>query len=167
MTQKEAQSVVVDARMRQYGLSERDAQDARGMTVIGRLYQRCRDGEELEMISQAQYEAAVWFLDRRNDYKKACLSPDAYWSQYGGRGTIDEEAYEAFVKAAKETWQTIRETLQEAQTQYRAPIIEAIKQFVIEDRGEPHLLGDLRNGLNDLGKLKERLTVQGKSLRIA
>ena len=156
MTQREAQSVVVEARMRHHGLSERDASNNLAGTVIGRLFMQGQQNEEVLCISQDQYEAAVWFLERRNDFKCAHLSPDAFWKNLGRGGEPDEESYETFVKSARSIWRQIMEALQEKQTQTRTAVIEGVRQFVIDDRYMPHLLGELREGLNAIGQVKER-----------
>src|SRR5690606_18937220 len=75
----------IDARMRIFNLTKDQAMDQKAATNLGRLAMMGRaDG-----LSQDQYEAALRYLDVRNDYQKSLLSPGAYFEPNGSVDTSD------------------------------------------------------------------------------
>ena len=140
--------LAIEMRAKHTGLSETDAKDPRASTYIGRLFIA---GVDKGGISEDQYNAALKFIEVDNNYKKALLSPAAYYDDFNS--TPNPELYEAFCKRAKKQYLAAREAIQEAQFDNRIDNLYAALQYIVlEDREMPHLVGALRLVLNALNK---------------
>ncbi|WP_295735630.1 hypothetical protein [uncultured Bartonella sp.] len=135
-------------RAKHTGLSEKQAKDPRASTYIGRLFLA---GPECGGISEDQYNAALKFIEVDNNYKKALLSPAAYYDDFNS--TPNPELYEAFCKRAKKQYLAAREAIQEAQFDNRIDNLYAALQYIVlEDLELPHLVGATRLVLNALNR---------------
>ena len=135
-------------RAKHTGLSETDAKDPRASTYIGRLFIA---GIDKGGISEDQYNAALKFIEVDNNYKKALLSPTAYYDEFNS--TPNPERYEAFCKRAKKQYLAAREAIQEAQFDNKIDNLYAALQYIVlEDREMHHLVGAVRLVLNALNK---------------
>lgn len=143
MTQREAQSVAIAARMRLFGLTAEQARRQEGGTVIGRMRQ-------MRELSADQAEAASTYLSARNAYHRAIgVASDTGhipFPEAEGVGT-----YEEFCIQARARWAGIESTLQAVMVEMRSPApASALDQFVVRDVYVAHLVGDLRVALNAL-----------------
>jgi len=146
MTIREAQSVVVAARMRHTGLSEEQVRRQEGGTVVGRLYYA-------RELNADQVQAAATYLQARNAYHRAIDAVSdtgrAPRPESGGGGT-----YEEFCDQAKRRWGDITKALQSAMVDIRSPSpIAALDYLVVRDVYVGSLVGDLRTVLNVLHRL--------------
>lgn len=140
--------LAIEMRAKHTGLSEMDAKDPRASTYIGRLFIA---GINKGGISEDQYNAALKFIEVDNNYKKALLSPAAYYDELNGSANPDGN--EAFCKRAKKQYLAARGAIQEAQFDNRIDNLYAALQYIVlEDREMPHLVGAVRLVLNALNK---------------
>jgi len=143
MTQREAQSVAIEARMRLFGLTAEQAKQQEGGTVIGRM----RQAREL---SADQAEAASTYLSARNAYHRAIGAVSDT-----GRIPLPEAegcgTYEEFCQMARTRWDAITEVLQSVMIEIRSPApVSALDHFAVRDVYVAELVGDLRVALNAL-----------------
>jgi len=138
--------LALEVRARHLGLSVDEVRDPRTATYIGRLAMM---GAEAGGLSEQQYQVAQKFLEIRNNYQRAILSPDAAWEERVIRtfGETEEETtrrniarYEAMMKAVQEA------QLKSPNENFHA----ALQYLVIEDKELPHMVGTLRLVLNAL-----------------
>jgi len=132
-------------RARRLGVSVKGARDPRLATYIGRLY---RPGQS-DGLSRDQYEAALTFLQIRNNWLRAIGAPAAHYEER--TGLPDEQNQEEAVRRDKARYEAMRQALQEAQ--FDAPhenLHAALQYLVIDDLELPHMLGTLRLALNAL-----------------
>jgi len=137
----------IDARMRIFNLTKDQAMDQKAATNLGRLAMMGRaDG-----LSQDQYEAALRYLDVRNDYQKSLLSPGAYFEPNGSVDTSDPDQYSEWCKRVKKSYDAAHKAIQETQDQHRSENLWAALQFIIvQDEMMPHMLGAARLVCNAL-----------------
>lgn len=145
MTAKEAQSVVVQARMRLFGLSEEAAaRNVAGRPNAGTLHGiMCLRGD----ISRAQWDAAEWWIGKRAAYLRSIQARD---QRTGGdpSGSFDEQAHEQWCAAIASTWDAALDCIQQASTEARSPLAAALDVFLFRDEYVAHMVGDLRLALN-------------------
>lgn len=135
-------------RAKHTGLSQQLAKDPRAATYIGRLFMI---GPECGGISEDQYNAAIRYLEIDNNYKKALLSPAAYYDDRSS--TADALRYEQFCLHAKKQYKDARDAIQEAQFDNRFDNLYAALQYIVLDDLElPHLVGTTRLVLNALSR---------------
>lgn len=144
---KDPRITALEARMRIFGLTREQAMDQKAATNLGRLAMLGRgDG-----ISADQYEAALRYLDVRNDYNKSLLSPGAYYEANGSVDSSDPEQYAAWCERVKLAYDGAHKAIQEAQNQHRNENLWAALQYVIiKDKTMPHMLGAARLVCNAL-----------------
>lgn len=143
MTQREAQSVAIAARMRVFGLTEAQARGQDGGTVIGRMH-------HAKELTSDQVEAGFVYLEARNAYHRAIgVASDtgvAPLPEAKGSGT-----YEEFCEAAIKRWTAVTDVLTCVMVEVRSPApAAALDNFVVRDMYVEHLVGDLRIALNAL-----------------
>ncbi len=139
--------VALEARMRMHNLTKAQAMDQKAATNLGRLAMMGR----AEGLSQDQYEAALRYLDLRNDYSKSLLSPGAYFDTNGSVDSNDPDAYSEWCVRVKDSVNAAHEAIQEAQNENRSENLWAGLQYVIiKDEMMPHLLGSARLVCNAL-----------------
>lgn len=147
------------ARARHMGLSLDQAKDPRAASYAGRLSILGRE----DGLSGDQYDAAQQFLQLRNDYKKALLSPDAYYEATGIHLNADNMGeYEAWVGRVKKRYAGALKAIQEAQMDNgRENLYAALQYVVIDDQDLPYLLGAVRLVLNALCRHFKRAAAAG------
>jgi hypothetical protein len=145
MSAKEAQSVVVQARMRLFGLSEEAAaRNVAGRPNAGTLHGiMCLRGD----ISRAQWDAAEWYLGKRAAWLRAIETPNQETGPAPG-GEFNEDRHEAFCKRAREDWAAIAGCVQDASTETRSPLMSALDVVLARQQYVSHMVGDLRLVLN-------------------
>jgi len=150
MNAKEAQSVVVAARMRHYGISEdAAAKNVAGSPNAGTVHGRMAlDGEKAGGISQAQWDAAEWFIGKRGAYLRAIESPNQETGRTEGGGEFDPDRHAEFCRMARESWSAVCDCIQTASTENRAPLMSALDVFLVRGHHLQHMVGDLRIALN-------------------
>jgi len=148
--QEPADRLALAVRARKLGVRVEEARDPRLATYIGRLaLLGVKNGAG--GISAAQYDAAQTFLEVRNNYQQAILSPGALWGECAQKtfGETGEEAARRNIARYEE----MMKSLQEAQNTAPCENLGAALQYiVIEDREMHHMLGTLRLALNALAR---------------
>ncbi|MEO9297581.1 hypothetical protein [Devosia alba] len=136
-------------RMKMFGLSEKDARDQKAATFIGRLNLT----DKKALISNAQYDAAISFLEVYDKYKRAIGAPDAL-KQSGGVGSGDNtEDYARWCQNAKARYNAAMMAIrdeQEVLTNRGANLYAALDYIVCRDEQHWHMVGDCRLALNAL-----------------
>lgn len=145
MTTREAQSVVIAARMRHTGLSEEavsinHAGRPNAGTVHGIMYLR---GE----LSRLQFEAAEWYIGKRAAWLRAVDAPGQHTGP-SSRGEFDPDRHAEFCAQAIKAWQTVLDCIQDASTETRAPLASALDVILVRQQHMDHMVGDLRIALN-------------------
>ncbi|AQS42314.1 MAG: Hypothetical protein BHV28_16360 [Candidatus Tokpelaia hoelldobleri] len=149
---KPAAYVALAARARHTGLDLARASDPRAATYIGRLNM----AGSHEGLSRDQYEAALKFLEVRNDYQRSLLSPGAYYESSGqnshtGDGNMAD--YTQWASRVRRRYDQAMKALQEAQFDNSSENLYAALQYVVINGQElPHLLGATRIALNALAR---------------
>lgn len=149
-----AARVALEARARHAGLNLAQAVDPRAENYIGHLAILGRG----EGLSQDQYDAAVRFLEIRNDYRRSLLSPGAYYEVTGLRlGAENMQEYTGWCKRVRRRYTAALKAVQEAQFDNGCENLYAALQYVIIDGLElAHLLGATRMVLNALHRHFQR-----------
>lgn len=140
-------------RMRVFGLTEKEARDQKAATYVGRL---CLAGmrKSTDGISEAQYDAAVAYLEARQNFKRAVKSPDALATGNGGASGVEGPGYEEWCQRAVRKWEAIQASIQTEQGFHEnrgANMWAALDYLVLRDQQHPHMIGDLRLALNAVG----------------
>ncbi len=136
-------------RMKMFGLSEKDARDQKAATFIGRLNLT----DKKSLISNAQYDAAVAFLEVYDKYKRAIGAPDASKQSGGVGGGEATEDYARWCQAAKTKYDAAIEAIRVEQGIYEnrgANLYAALDYLVCRDEQHWHMVGDCRLALNAL-----------------
>lgn len=146
MNERDAQSVVIAARMRHTGLPEaavslNHAGRPNAGTVHGIM---CLRGD----LTREQFDAAEWFIGKRAAYLRAIESPNQETGRTEGGGEFDPDKHAAFCKRAIEDWTAICDCVQTASTEHRSPIMSALDVLLVRGIHVEHLVGDARLGLN-------------------
>ena len=158
MTQREAQSVAIAARMRHTGLPEEvvslnHAGRPNAGTVHGIMQLR---GD----ISREQWDAAEWFIGKRAAWLRAIESPNQETGASAG-GDFDPDRHAEFCRIARAEWAIINDCIQAASTETRSPLMAALDVFLVRNHHAAHMAGDLRIALNVIHRLKS--TVRRKA----
>ncbi|MHA6731765.1 hypothetical protein [Devosia sp. A369] len=135
-------------RMKMFGLSEADARDQKAGTFIGRLNLT----DKKSLISNAQYDAALAFLEVYDKYKRAIGAPDAL-KQSGGSsgGSQDSEEYAGWCQSAKAKYDAAIAAIRaEQEIHTGANLYAALDYLVCRDEQHWHMVGDARLALNAL-----------------
>jgi hypothetical protein len=139
------------ARARIYGLAEavfneRRIGEPNANTHHGLLYFQ-------RFIDRTQWNAAGWYLEKRDARLRAICAPgNAIVREGPSHDMADSDSYERWVGEITELWLEITDCLQQCSIVHRSPIISAFD--VILERGKiiPHMMGDLRYGLNAIDR---------------
>jgi len=142
MTEAEAKSVVIEARVR-HGIPRflADLSDA-GRPNVRTLHGRMHLMGE---IDRDQWEAAEWFVGRRLAWLRA-LDASPVYAPSEGEGTGDG----IILAEAIAEWRLVLDCLQAASTLHRSPIIAAFNVILTREHYVERLVGDLRLGLDAL-----------------
>lgn len=136
-------------RMRMFGLSEKDARDQKAATFVGRMNLM----DKKTLISNAQYDASVEFLQVYDKYKRAIGAPDAT-KQSGGSGGGESTAdYERWCANAKAKYNAAIEAVRVEQNLHEnrgSNLYAALDYIVCRDEQQWHMVGDARLALNAL-----------------
>jgi hypothetical protein len=140
-------------RMRVFGLTEKEARDQKAATYVGRL---CLAGlrNNTDGISPAQYDAAVAYLEARQNFKRAVKSPDALATGNGGASGVEGPGYDEWCQRAVRKWEAIQTAIQTEQGFHEnrgANMYAAVNYLLERDEQMPHMIGDLRLALNAVG----------------
>lgn len=136
-------------RMKMFGLSEKDARDQKAATFIGRLNLT----DKKALISNAQYDAAVAFLDVYDKYKRAIGAPDALKQSGGIGGGESTEEYARWCHVARAKYDAAIEAVRAEQGLHEnrgANLYAALDYLVCRDEQHWHMVGDCRLALNAL-----------------
>jgi len=142
-------SVALDARERVFGIDPRHVRDQKAGTAVGRY---CLQG----LITQAQYDAAVLYIESRNRYLRAIDAPPqpgaVDLNATRGRPVFVENA--DLVRQWKATHMAAERAIREKQIEIgrRGNLQGAIGVILFRDVEMEHCLGDLRIALNALSK---------------
>lgn len=145
MTTREAQSVMIAARMRQTGLSEaqvssNDAGRPNAGTIHGIM---CLRGE----ITREQWDAAEWWIGTRIAYLRS-IQAAAVRTGYAPPGDGDEAAHAQWCRAIAATWDALTDCIRDVMAETRLPIASALDVILLREQDMPHMVGDLRIALN-------------------
>jgi len=156
-----ADKLALTVRARQLGVSVEAARDPRLGTYIGRLSilgVEARGGEgetrtgsvkNAGGISREQYDAAQTFLEVRNNYLRAILSPAAVYDER--IALTDGETQEEAAKRDIARYEAALRAVQAAQLESPTDnLYAALQCLVIEDKELPYMVGTLRLVLNAL-----------------
>lgn len=133
-------------RMRLFGLSEKDARDQKASTFVGRL-------QLTKAISQAQYDAAIQYLEVKEAYQRAIKSPDALRSSGGGGDQGESATYAAWCKKAIERYDDAEKAVMNEQCvliNRGRNLLAGLDYIVCRGETHWHLVGDCRLALNAL-----------------
>jgi hypothetical protein len=147
MTTKEAQSVVIAARVRHTGLSEAAASlNEAGRPNAGTLHGiMCLRGE----ITRDQWDAAEWYIGKRTAWLRAIEASEQRTGSTTG-GDVDEDRYAEWCAKARETWAAVQACIQQSMAEQRAPLAAALDVLLLRQQYVIDLVGDLRLVLNAL-----------------
>lgn len=147
MTEKEAKSVVIEARHRHTGLPEEllDLGSGDGKPNAGTVHGlMCLRSE----LTDDQWEDAEHFIGLRTAWLRAIDAPGRPIEPVDDKGVSDPVRYAEWCALTRERWANMLACLQEASTAQRSPIIAAFDVILVRQQYLPHLVGDLRIGLN-------------------
>lgn len=136
-------------RMKMFGLSEADARDQKAATFIGRMNLT----DKKALISDAQYDAAVSFLEVYDRYKRAIGAPDASKQSGGVTGGQSSDEYAAWCANAKAKYDAAIGAIRLEQGLHEnrgTNLYAAIDYLVCRDEQHWHMVGDCRLALNAL-----------------
>lgn len=147
MTEREAKSVMIEARMRHTGLPRElvDLTDA-GRPNAGTAHGILRLQGAL---TADQWSAAEWWLGTRQAYLRAILARGEA-NQHDGpaHGMEDSAAYATWCREKRALWAQVTACLQQASVEQRSPILSAFDVVLVRGQQMDHMTGDLRVGLN-------------------
>lgn len=148
MTEAEAMSVGVEARMRRTGLprelAERNrAGEPNAGTMHGVL---ALEGT----INGDQWKAAELYLGCRTAWLRAIDAPGRPNEpiEPGRNGETDEEAFARWCQLARQRWRDLLDCVQDASTEARMPIKAALDVILVRGNRMFHLEAALRRGLD-------------------
>ena len=145
-------------RAKVFGLTPAEARDQKAGSFIGRLQiVHQRDKNDQSGISQEQYDAAIRFLELRNQFHKQIGSADAIYERAEGSLSMmtEDERQDQWAKI-KARWHDVTRCIQDAQNQTRGNLWAALDYCVVRNESCGHMIGDLRLALNALAKFFER-----------
>lgn len=152
MTEVEAMSVAIEARMRRTGLSAEVA----GANVLNGPNAGTVHGviRLKKLINDDQWSAAEWYIGCRLAWQRAIQAPERpnEAPPAGNNAAADADEYSKWCRHIVSLWGEVVDCLTEAGTQHRAPIKAALDVILIQEHDLAHLYGDLRIGLNAIHK---------------
>lgn len=167
MTEREAVSVAVEARTRVHGVSPEYAaktyeNGVNASTVIGRMRIKGMEQEiqaskrphvnimaENGTLKREQFDALMWWNDRRLEYYSALLLKKEGSSGIGpGNNGEDSENYAKWCQEKIQEWDKIRDVIQDAAIETRGQLFAALDYMVVRDEYHAHLEGPLRYAAN-------------------
>lgn len=142
----ENQRVVLEARARHTGLpAYKVALNEAGKPNAGTVHGiMCLRGD----LSREQWDAAEWYIGKRQAWLRAIASPGQAVGALSGGGEFDEARHADWCAHARATWESVMACIQQASTETRSPIAAALDVFLVRDHHVEHMVGDLRVGLN-------------------
>ncbi len=148
--QREALSVATEARQRVHGVDPKHQRDQMAGSYIGRL---CL----MRMISPAQYDAAMTWLEDCHNYRRAIAG--AVGRQPGAidlNATPGTSGYEnvAKVQLWRKRYKDASKAVQDKQNELRGTValFAALNHIVERDLSLEHMVGDCRTALNALAR---------------
>ena len=136
-------------RMRIFGLSEQDARDQKAATFVGRMNLM----DKKALISDAQYDAAIAYLDLRDKYLRAIGAPDASKQSGGATAGMSTDQHSSWCATQKAKFDGAVEAVRFEQGLHEnrgANMYAALDYIVVRDEQHWHLVGDCRLALNAL-----------------
>lgn len=133
-------------RMRQFGLSEKDARDQKASTFVGRL-------QLTRVLSQPQYDAALEFFQLHDRYKRAISAPDGLKVSGGAGGGDETESHAAWCRSMIVQFDRAYAAVRDEQNLHEnrgANLYAALDYVVLRDQQMWHMVGDCRLALNAL-----------------
>lgn len=167
MTEKEARSVVVEARMKHTGLPEEMVtKGGGGSPDAGTVHGMLRLMNELDKkavagISYDQWRAAETFLQIRRGYLSSILAKTGVKGK-GQHGAEDSQDYIDWCRRAADRWNQLLACIQEVSIRHRSPIMAALDVLLIRQQHLDHMVGDLRIALNAI----HRTFLEGQGKRL-
>jgi hypothetical protein len=149
-------------RMKMFGLSEADARDQKAGTFIGRM-----NLMDKKLISNAQYDAAVAYLEVYDNYKRAISAPDALRNSVSSGGGGSTEDHARWCANAKAKHHAAVEAVRAEQAIFQnrgCNLFAAIDYLVCRDEQHWHMVGDCRIALNALA---HHFGLLGKTRRVS
>ena len=151
LCQKKANLEGIELRAKVFGLSIADARDQKAGSFVGRL-RIAGQNKRAEGISEAQYDAALRYLELRNLALKRIGSEAAIYERGDMTGAASDEADQARrAEAIKARWEAALAAVQAKQNECRGSNLAAALDYcVVRDESHVHMIGDLRLALNAL-----------------
>lgn len=150
MTQREAQSVAIAARMRHTGLGEAVVSiNHAGRPNAGTMHGiMCLRGE----LSREQWDAAEWWIGKRAAWLRAIDTPRQGTGDTGAGGITDDDRHAEWCAIAAATWAAVTACVQAASTDTRQPLAAALDVILARQHYLHHMVGDLRLALNAIAR---------------
>ena len=136
-------------RMKMFGLSEKDARDQKAATFIGRMNLT----DKKALISIAQYDAAIAYLQLGDRYMRAISAPDASKQSGGATAGMSSDDHAAWCQNAKAKYDAAQAAVMLEQGLHEnrgANMFAALDYIVVRDEQHWHMVGDCRLALNAL-----------------
>lgn len=166
--------LAIEARAKMLGITVLEANDPDGATFIGYLHLafkrwdreweafRKRGGKEppqnppADCLTPKQYDAALKFLDLRNQFLRSKSAPEAYYEAGRPSHLSQEERDDAHAKWADDVekrYTSVRDAIQRCQDIHREENVwAAVDLVLINDHRLPHMIGATRTLCNCLVK---------------
>jgi hypothetical protein len=167
MTEREAVMVGTAARIRVHGVNPEYAtgtyeNGVNASTVIGRMRikgieQEIQDAKRSHVslmaangtLKREQFDALMWWNDRRLEYHSALLLKKEGSSGAGpGNNGEDSDSYADWCRDKVKLWDQIRDVIQEAANETRGQLFAALDYMVVRDEYHAHFEGPLRYAAN-------------------
>lgn len=138
-TPQKIMETAVSARMRVFGLSEKDARQQFAGTFVGRARQA-------NQLSPDQFEAAYTYAQIVLNYRTAIQSPGKITR--GRSAGLDDGEYDERCKAAVKRYDQLVATLREVDRAEKTNCLGVLEPAILRDVDMHHMMGDLRLALN-------------------
>ena len=146
-TARQARETAIEARKRQYGLTEKQAKDPDAATFIGRAYLQ---GD----LSSEQKNTAEWFGTAVMQYRNAIQSPGRAKGR-AGHAEFESEDYQRYCEEAKRRFDGIVAVLRERDIASRTTnSLGLLEAAIVRDMENWRQIGDIREALNVLSRWK-------------
>lgn len=150
MTEAEAKSVVIEARVR-HGIPREladlaDAGRPNAGTIHGRMRLAGMMGDREQGINADQFDAAKWYIGRHLAYQRAIDAPGRERVPDDDEGMGQGEGVS--LAEANAEWGKVLRVLQDVSTEHRAPVIAAMDTLFVRQAFVHTMVGDARLGLN-------------------
>lgn len=136
-------------RMKMFGLSEKDARNQKAATFLGRMNLM----DKKALISDAQYDAAIAYLELRDKYMRAISAPDASKQSGGATAGMSSDDHANWCQTQKARYDAAIEAVRFEQSLHEnrgANMYAALDYIVVRDEQHWHMVGDVRLALNAL-----------------